>query len=192
MHRRLSISALVVSAVLAVTFAVAGSASALVRPDLTVQILTGNADLVVKGTVTAVRTAMGDWPGVDHEIPLTHVTLSIGETMKGTPSLRTVEFVIPGGEVPGVARVEVSDTPEVFAGEEILVFLTKQNKTGHNIVFGWSHGKFRVERNARGEELLKSELNRNVADGFPLQRVREVVHFTNGVTRKGQTAPSTP
>ena len=169
--------------VLLVVFMLATNVSALVRPDLTVQTLSNNSEMVVKGTVTRVWTAMGPWPGVIHDIPLTHVELTIGEAMKGARDLRTVEFVIPGGEVPGEARVEVSDTPEVYAGEEILVFLAKQQKTGHTIVYGWSHGKFRIERNARGEELLESRFNLNVADGFPVQRIREVVRFTNGTSR---------
>ena len=156
----------------------ASSASALVRPDMTLQTLTGNADLVLKGTVTKVRTAMGSWPGVAHQIPLTHVEISVEEAMKGSQALRKVEFVIPGGEVPGVARVEVSDTAEVFEGERVLVFLARQEKTDYYIVYGWSHGLFQVERRASGEEVLKSEINLNVADGFSLRRVREVVRFT--------------
>ena len=161
----------------------AGGASALVRPDMTLQTLTGNADLVLKGTVTKVRTAMGSWPGVAHQIPLTHVEISVEEAMKGSQALRKVEFVIPGGEVPGVARVEVSDTAEVFEGEKVLVFLARQEKTDYYIVYGWSHGLFQVERRASGEEVLKSEVNLNVADGFSLRRVREVVRFTTAAPR---------
>jgi len=161
----------------------AGSSWALVRPDMTLQTLTGSADLVLKGTVTRIWTIMGSWPGVAHQIPLTHVELAVEEAMKGSQALRKVEFVIPGGEVPGVARVEVSDTAEVFEGERVLVFLARQEKTGYYIVYGWSHGVFQVERTGRGEEVLKSEINLNVADGFSLQRVREVVRFTTATSR---------
>ena len=160
-------------------------AEALLEPDLTVDKLTSHSELILTGTVTSVDVEMGAWVGVDHEIPVTRVEVLVGETWKGATATETVTFTIPGGEIPGGAKVMVSNTPEVSVGEKTLVFLSYVLEGGYYMIYGWENGIFPLVEDSQGRETVRSFHNHNVEDGrLKLDirnRVMEIERMQGGV-----------
>lgn len=172
-------------AVILATGIASTDAEALLEPDLTVDKLTNQSDLVLTGTITGVEVEMGLWAGVDHEIPVTRVEITVNETWKGVTVNDTVTFTIPGGEIPGGAKVMVSNTPEVSRGEKAIVFLSYVLEGGYYMIYGWENGIFPIVEDTAGREIVRSHHNHNVEDGgLKLDirnRVMEIERVRGGV-----------
>lgn len=160
-------------------------AEALLAPDLTVDKLTNQSDLVLTGTITSVKVEMGDWIDMAHEIPITRVEIGVNETWKGIIVNDTVTFTIPGGEIPGEVKVMVSNTPEVAVGEKVLVYLTYVPEGGYYMIYGWEQGIFPILEDETGRETLRSHHNPHIQDGGLMleirNRVMEIERIRGGV-----------
>ena len=79
----------------------------------------------------------------------TEVQLRIRKKMKGTRplpegSLLTIE--LPGGTVGELSQM-VPGTPQIRAGDEVVLFLWQRNATTRPRILGLAQGAWRVERN---------------------------------------------
>jgi hypothetical protein len=114
---------------------VSSAALATVMEPLSLEQMTGEADVIVRGTCTGKRVYESQG------MIFTEYAISVQDVFKGVPA-REVRVRQPGGElngkgiyIPGAARFAPS--------EEALVFLGK-NIGGSRDVVGWSQGKFHV------------------------------------------------
>lgn len=97
------------------------------------------AELVVRGEVTAVRSYWND----GRTRILTEVSVDVAETFKGLAS-SGVRVVQMGGVVDGV-RMTVHGALSWREGEEVVLFL-ENSLPGRHRVSGLSQGKFAVRR----------------------------------------------
>jgi hypothetical protein len=106
------------------------------------------SSLVVRGTVTGVRSF---WNESRTRI-YTETIVAVDETYKGTgtPTARVIQ---PGGVVDN-ARMHVHGALTWRPGEEVLLFLEPRRRGGHR-VSGFSQGKLTIERDpATGEPFI--------------------------------------
>jgi hypothetical protein len=116
-RRRLFPGALALSLVLAAMVARPARASMVLAMDLGA--LAQNADRIVVGEVTSVRSA---WDK-KHERILTTVEVKVAELWKGQmPAGGTVSIVQPGGAADGI-EMRVHGMPQFVPGERAVLFL---------------------------------------------------------------------
>jgi len=113
--------------------------------------LAREADQIVVGTVTGMES-----DSMSEEIVTTHVTLSVVESLKGTPGT-AAEFRILGGVV-GDLTLMVSDAPEFQVGENVLVFL-KTDEGGIARVWGEFQGKYAIRDGRAVNDALEQNLS---------------------------------
>ena len=106
--------------------------------------LTGRAELVVHGFVTAKRAA---WIG---RVVYTHYDVSVQETLKGAP--RTSVVVAVAGGALGNVRLMVPGTPDLQIGEQLVFFATTLQGSTFTPV-GTFDGIVPVRRSAAGAGL---------------------------------------
>lgn len=151
------------------------------------------AELIVVGRVEGQESR---W--IDRDL-VTLVTVSVSETLKGTPGAQ-VTVVVPGG-VDANRPVPVAMTypaaPELLGQENVLLFLTSEGRLagGYSIV-GFSQGKYSVVETAGGEKVATQnlgELNlqgrngqvtRGSSKAIPLKQLRVKVKETLGVEKQ--------
>jgi len=108
-----------------------------------------DASLVVQGTVSAVRSY---WNQERSKI-FTEATISVAATHKGTS--QGVVRVTQLGGVVGNVRMSVAGSLQWQNGEEVILFLEGFDGASYQ-VFGFSQGKFEVERNQdNGEAFVR-------------------------------------
>jgi hypothetical protein len=122
--------------------------------------LAREADQIVVGTVTGMES-----DSMSEEIVTTHVTLSVVESLKGTPGT-AAEFRILGGVV-GDLTLMVSDAPEFQVGENVLVFL-KTDEGGIARVWGEFQGKYAIRDGRAVNDAL--ELHPEVVNQSPYEK----------------------
>jgi hypothetical protein len=116
--------------------------------------LAKKAEVIVVGKVTDVRS---EW-NADKTKIITKVSLDVDEYVKGEPAGKTMVITHMGGEVDGVGEL-YSHTPAFSKGEDVLVFVKKDNKNNLNVA-GGNEGKFKVTKNeSTGERMLQSNLS---------------------------------
>jgi len=94
---------------------------------LTVKDLTGNSDVVIRGTVEKMESF---WTGEDSRRTIvTRGIVSVSEIIAGGPSGDKVIVQYEGGQV-GDLVLKVSDMPVITAGEEVILFLKKTGADG--------------------------------------------------------------
>lgn len=106
--------------------------------DLNLADLVAGADWIVSGHVVQKESRWND----ARDYIYSYVTISVNEYWKNP--LRDSEIVVqvPGGSVDEITQ-QVSDTPEFFAGENVVLFLFDQE--GNKWVYGWQAGKYTVQ-----------------------------------------------
>jgi hypothetical protein len=109
-------------------------------------IVTGSP-IIVHGRVSEVRSFTSGPRRTIESV----VTLSVIDTLKGTPS-RTVLFRVPNGQVGRYRRVVVG-APEFEAGDEVVVFLQARAPSIPTL-FGLSQGVYRVVRDANAQAIV--------------------------------------
>lgn len=117
-------------------------ASATVIPWLSLEEMTGRAEVIAYGEV---RSAEGGWSG-DGRIIVTRVTVAIDRALKGGPRA-SVSFEVPGGKADGQMMI-ASGAPAFRAGERVVVFLETAGRgaAAHLAVVGWNLGTMEVAR----------------------------------------------
>lgn len=127
--------------------------------------LVGEAELIFEGTVTEARS---EWIGQGSEREMvTYVTFSIQDAIKGAPgSSYTIRML--GGTIDSETR-EVADAPRFKAGDRDILFV-EHNGTQFIPLVGIMHGRFHLQTDARGVEVIAKDNGAPLADVTKLGR----------------------
>lgn len=112
--------------------------------------LTKDAELVVKGTVKKTESK---WVG---KRIVTEVTLTIDQTLKGSPASSEVVLYTLGGVVDGVG-MKVSGMATFTPKEEVVVFL--KSYKGNYSTLGLGQGKYKLTLDAKGNKIATPEVD---------------------------------
>jgi hypothetical protein len=143
---------------LCVGLAVASARATIVIPP-TFDRLVSDAELIFQGTVTDARS---QWTGegADRRI-MTYVTFNIEDAIKGAPG-RSYTIQMLGGTVDG-ETIEVSDTPKFKVGDRDILFV-EHNGSQFVPLVGIMHGRFHVQTDARGREIVTKDNGASLAN----------------------------
>ena len=121
--------------------------------------LVREAELIFEGTVTDARS---QWSGEGAERHIvTYVTFSIEDAIKGAPG-KSYAIRILGGTVDG-QTMEVSDTPRFKTGDRDILFV-EHNGSQFVPLVGIMHGRFHVQRDAGGRDVVAKDNGALLAD----------------------------
>jgi hypothetical protein len=124
--------------------------------ELNNQALATTADVIAIGRALDSRSV---WEG---RVLVTQVTVRVEETLKGGAD-ETVVVTLPGG-IDANRRIPVSMTyagaPTMHAGERVFLFLARDDENPDRLtVIGFSQGKFSVNTEPGGEEIVERDLS---------------------------------
>jgi hypothetical protein len=130
--------------------------------------LVGQCDQALEGRVQHIRVLEPGRKRIETEI-----TLSVSKCYWG---LSGREFIlrIPGGVLPDGRGLILPGMPQFQEGEELLLFLSAESRSGTRVPVGLAQGRFRIERRSSGAKLLV----RDQAD----------LEFFDPLTRRSSTA----
>lgn len=121
--------------------------------------LVSEAELIFEGTVTDTRS---EWTGQGAERHIvTYVTFRIEDAIKGVPG-KSYTIRILGGTVDG-ETMEVTDTPKFKPGDHDILFVENNGRQFVPLV-GIMHGRFHVQRDAGGREIVAKDNGALLAD----------------------------
>ena len=143
----------IAAAVLCAALLYSGSARATSMRKLSLGELAKDSKSVVHAKVTKSESR---WDG--KEI-YTYTTLSVISSLKGARKGETIVVRQLGGTVGTIASI-VPGMPSFESGEEVFVFLTRNDKSGHPWVNGFQQGQFTVSEATRG----KKSVSRDTSD----------------------------
>ncbi len=111
-----------------------------------------DAPIIVRGVVGGSYT---DWSsgGVGGRRIYTLIELRIEEILKGDVSGPNLVMRELGGEKDGVG-MQVAGTAQFNRGEDVVVFLGERNPDGSYDVRGMMMGKYNIEKDDRGNEVI--------------------------------------
>jgi hypothetical protein len=143
-------------------------------------------DDAIQDTPVIVRGKIGnqytDWvrgPGDGKSIQ-TFFQLNIDEVFKGAVEGTSLVFRQMGGEKDGVG-LSVPGSADFQQGEDVVVLLSNPNPDGSYDLMGLSTGKYEVERNSDGKEILVGAGTQDPPQQPGLKPVREdVQHWGHG------------
>jgi hypothetical protein len=121
--------------------------------------LVSDAELIFQGSVTGTRS---QWigAGADRQI-VTYVTFDIEDAIKGVPgSSYTIQML--GGTVDG-ETFEVSDAPRFKVGDRDILFV-EHNGNQFVPLVGIMHGRFHIQTDAAGREIVTKDSGAPVAN----------------------------
>lgn len=129
--------------------------------------LVAESESIVRGEVTAVRSAYDDAsPGRPIR---TYVTFRVARTLKGpTPAGDSVTLIFLGGTV-GADSLSVPGMPTFKLGDREIVFVARNGKTYCPLIAA-GHGRYRILRDAATQRDYVARENR-----IPLEDPAEVV-----------------
>lgn len=159
--------------------------------------LVGQAEFIFQGEVTNVRSL---WVGEGSQRHIdTYITFKVADVLKGEAASSYTMRVF-GGTV-GDESMGISDAPEFAVGDNDILFVENNGQQVVPLV-GIMHGRFRVERDNSGEEVVTdsehdavrdvAELGRPEAAGAVsmLQRNLSVLEFKNAIRGKLESRPT--
>jgi hypothetical protein len=125
--------------------------------------LVTNAELIFEGTVIDARS---QWAGEGAERHIvTHVTFTIDDAIKGAPGKNyTIQML--GGTIDG-ETIEVADTPRFKVGDRDILFV-EHNGTQFVPLVGIMHGRFHVQTDAAGHDVVAKDNGAFLADASKL------------------------
>lgn len=154
-------------------------ATVLLPADFTT-VVTGSP-IIVHGRVVDVRSFISGPRRTIESV----VTLSVIETLKGTPT-RTVLFRVPNGQIGRYRRVVVG-APEFEDGDEVVVFL-QAHAPAIPTLFGLSQGVYRVVRDVNAQAVVtppavmaRGVAAERVVRGDPVRRPMPIAQFVREV-----------
>ncbi len=109
----------------------------------------------------------------------TYITLRVLEPVKGPKADAVLTIRQLGGVVGDIASI-VPGTPTFKRGEEVVVFLTKNDAAGYPWVMGLQQGKYTVSSDEKGRKSVRNEL-----EGLTLLR-------PDGKTAEGEASKAQP
>ncbi|MDQ2825275.1 MAG: hypothetical protein M3R29_07490 [Verrucomicrobiota bacterium] len=122
--------------------------------------LVDQAELIFQGTVTDVRS---QWVGEGSQRQIvSYVTFKVEDAIKGSPG-ESYAIRMLGGTV-GDETMGVSDAPKFNLGDKNILFV-ENNGSQFVPLVGIMHGRFRIERDQSGQEVVMSN------DGEPVKNV---------------------
>jgi len=120
--------------------------------------LVSEAELIFQGTVTSTRS---QWTGEGAErCIVTQVTFSVEESLKGEPG-PTYTMQMLGGTV-GAETIEVTDAPRFKVGDRDILFV-EHNGNQFVPLVGIMHGRFHLQTDARGREIVTKDSGASLA-----------------------------
>jgi hypothetical protein len=129
------------------------SAAATTAVEMNSAALTSSAETILIGVCTDIQT---EWVG---RVLVTRATVSVSEYLKGSGA-ETMVVTLPGGSDAN-RRIPVAmnfpGAPELRIGEKTFLFLVGDEVYGPTIA-GFSQGKFSINRDLNGEELVSRDL----------------------------------
>ena len=133
--------------------------------------LVSRAEVIFQGSVTDVRS---QWVGEGAQRRIvTYVTFKVDDAIKGSPGASYTMRML-GGTVDG-QTMEVSDSPKFKIGDRDFLFV-ENNGTQFIPLVGIMHGRFRVQREENGREIVA------INDGEPLSNVATLGKEAHGVS----------
>jgi hypothetical protein len=121
--------------------------------------LVTDAELIFQGTVTETRS---QWTGVGAERHImTQVTFQIEDALKGA-SGKSYTIQMLGGTVDD-ETMEVSDAPRFKIGDRDILFV-EHNGTQFVPLVGIMHGRFHVQTDAAGHDVIAKDNGAFLAD----------------------------
>lgn len=144
------IAGVVASIALAITLGLATGARATILIEQSIEEMTAESVLVVRGRVARVEPRIGGPNGLSGIY--TYVTLDVTEHLRGTSGAR-VEIVVHGGRV-GHEAAMVSGQARFTQGEDVVVFLFRGR--GAYWPTAMALGKWSVARDENGEWATRS------------------------------------
>jgi hypothetical protein len=125
--------------------------------------LVSRAEMIFQGSVTDVRS---EWTGEGAQRHImSYVTLRVEDAIKGKPG-STVTLRMLGGTVGG-ETMEVTDAPKFKVGDRDILFV-ENNGTQFVPLVGIMHGRFRVKKDAAGQDAVFTN------EGSPLSDVSKL------------------
>ena len=125
--------------------------------------LVSRAEMIFQGSVTGVRS---EWTGEGAQRHImSYVTLKVEDAIKGNPG-STVTLRMLGGTVGG-ETMEVTDAPKFKVGDRDILFV-ENNGTQFVPLVGIMHGRFRVKKDAAGQDAVFTN------EGSPLSDVTKL------------------
>ena len=125
--------------------------------------LVSRAEMIFQGSVTDVRS---EWTGEGAQRHImSYVTLKVEDAIKGK-SGSTVTLRMLGGTVGG-ETMEVTDAPKFKVGDRDILFV-ENNGTQFVPLVGIMHGRFRVKKDAAGQDAVFTN------EGSPLTDVSKL------------------
>jgi hypothetical protein len=125
--------------------------------------LVSRAEMIFQGSVTDVRS---EWTGEGAQRHImSYVTLKVEDSFKGNPG-STVTLRMLGGTV-GDETMEVTDAPKFKVGDRDILFV-ENNGTQFVPLVGIMHGRFRVKKDAAGQDAVFTN------EGSPLSDVTQL------------------
>jgi hypothetical protein len=125
--------------------------------------LVSRAEMIFQGSVTDVRS---EWTGEGAQRHImSYVTLKVEDAIKGNPG-STVTLRMLGGTVGG-ETMEVSDAPKFKVGDRDILFV-ENNGTQFVPLVGIMHGRFRIKKDASGQDTVFTN------EGSPLSDVSQL------------------
>lgn len=144
--------------VLCAGLAVASARATTVIPP-TFDQLVSEAELIFEGTVTDGRS---QWTGEGAERHIvTYVTFNIEDAIKGAPG-KSYTIRMLGGTVDG-QTMEVTDTPKFKVGDRDILFV-EHNGSQFVPLVGIMHGRFHVQTDAGGRDIVTKDNGASLAD----------------------------
>jgi hypothetical protein len=142
--------------------------------------LVSRAELIFQGSVTGTRS---QWIGEGAQRHIvTYVTFRVDDAIKGSPG-NSYTIRMLGGTVDG-QTMEVSDAPKFEKGDRDFVFVEHNGQQFIPLV-GIMHGRFRIEREQDGREIVATN------SGEPLRDVARLGKEDNvPASEKAALSPS--
>ncbi len=173
-------------AVLLATLTLAAPVRGTTVEPLTFSEVVDGADLIAVGAVSAVTET---WDA-EREVPLTEVTVSVLEVLKGVVGGAELTLQFLGGPTPGGATLDVAGMPDFAVGDRAVLFSAGNGVEACPLV-GWWQGLYRLFYDAgRDAFTVADHAGRPVVgmDGGAGRLVASVSAADNDETAPGEDA----
>ncbi len=139
--------------------------------------LVNEADVIFQGRVTNVKS---QWIGEGAQRTIvTYVTFRVEDAVKGIPG-QSYAIRMLGGTVDG-KTMEVADAPKFAVGGQDVVFV--QNNGSQFIpLVGIMHGRFRVQHDQAGQEVIRTNDGKPVVDLAQIGRAEQPTTSGTGMS----------
>ena len=141
--------------------------------------LVSRAEMIFQGSVTDVRS---EWTGEGAQRHImSYVTLKVEDAIKGNPG-STVTLRMLGGTVGG-ETMEVTDAPKFRVGDRDILFV-ENNGTQFVPLVGIMHGRFRMKKDAAGQDAVFTNAGSPLSDVSKLGKNEEAASTGRAISKQ--------